>query len=103
MRLTLSSFMAAASFMCKTRPMPRYHFDLYNDETVLDDEGRELPNLEAARVTAVREAREMMADSVTRGTINLAHRIDVRDGTGVIATVVFADAVNVVEQPRPDR
>jgi hypothetical protein len=77
--------------------VPRYFFDLYNDMDVLDEEGKKLPNLEAAKAEALREVREMLqASIIDSGTINLCHRIDVRDEAGRIVHVVhFEDAVTV--------
>lgn len=77
--------------------MPRYFFDLHNDVDVLDEEGKELPNLEAAKAEALREVREMLQASITdSGTINLRHHIDVRDETGRIMHVIhFEDVVTV--------
>ena len=90
--------MAVSRYLCFTGAMPRYHFDLYNDEIVLDDEGRELADLDAARDVAVLEAREMMAAGAKLGSVNLGHRIEVRDRTGVVASISFADAVSVTQR-----
>ena len=74
--------------------MPHYFFHLYNDVVVMDEEGRSLPDLAAARVNAIREARELMLESVAEGRINLSHRIADEVGA-VVGTVYFADAVTV--------
>jgi hypothetical protein len=74
----------------------RYFFDLHNDVDALDEEGRELPNLDAAKANALAEAREMMQESVCKGHLDLRHHIDVRDGTGAVLYVLhFEDAVTV--------
>jgi hypothetical protein len=44
--------------------MPRYFFDLHNDMDVRDDEGVELPNLNAALLHALHEARTMIQASI---------------------------------------
>ena len=76
--------------------MPRYYFHLYNDIIAMDDEGKLLPHLEAARVNAVKEAREMMTETVAEGRINFSHRIDIADESGAIVdSVTFAEAVKV--------
>lgn len=50
------------------------------------EEGKKLPNLEAAKAEALREVREMLqASIIDSGTINLCHRIDVRDEAGRIS------------------
>ncbi len=77
--------------------MPRYFFHLYNDEIAMDEEGKVLPDLDAAHANGVKEAREMMLDNVTEGRINFSHRIDIADETGaVLASVTFGEAVRVV-------
>jgi hypothetical protein len=76
--------------------VPHYFFHLYNDVVVLDEEGRALPDLAAARANAIREAREMMLDAVAEGRINLSHRIDIADEAGtVVGSVTFGEAVRV--------
>lgn len=76
--------------------MPRYYFHLYNDETVMDGEGKILPDLDAARANGIKEAREMMMETVSEGRINFSHRIDIADQSGAVAaTVVFGEAVTV--------
>jgi hypothetical protein len=76
--------------------MPRYFFDLYNDEVSLDDEGAVLPGPEEAYGRAMREAREMITASVEEhGKIDLSHRIEVRGESGlVLDRVPFEQAVN---------
>jgi hypothetical protein len=76
--------------------MPHYFFHLYNDVTVMDEEGKALPDFAAARANAIKEARELMLDTVTQGRINLSHRIDIADMAGVVVgTVRFGEAVTV--------
>ena len=77
--------------------MPRYYFHLYNDIDARDEEGVELPDLEAARDHATAEARNMTSVSVLEhGRVNLHHRIEVADHAGaVVATVEFGDAVAI--------
>ena len=77
--------------------MPRYFFDLHNDMDAVDVEGRDFPDLQAARSTAVKEARAMICASVSAdGKINLRHCIKLRDESGAVVSVVhFEDAVQV--------
>lgn len=78
--------------------MPRFYFHLRNDLSVDDSEGRELPDLAAARVLAGKYALDMSAASVLEhGRINLRHRIEVADASGdTVATVEFGDVVTVL-------
>lgn len=76
--------------------MPRYYFDLKNDVDAKDEEGRDLPDLGAARAAAIAEARELMTESVLTGHLDLNHRIEVRDENGGVVLVMhFGEAVEV--------
>lgn len=76
--------------------MPRYFFHLYNDVVAMDDEGVDLPDLAAARANGIKEAREMMVETVSEGRINFSHRIDIADESGaVVDSVTFGEAVAV--------
>lgn len=80
--------------------MPRYYFHLHNDMEVPDEEGSELADLEAARTLAVASAREMAAEAVREGVLNLDHSIDVTSDDGCVLTVRFRDVVEIVGAPR---
>jgi hypothetical protein len=76
--------------------VPLYFLHLYNDEIVLDGEGQELADEEAAREQAIVNAREMACAELQKGHLNLKHRIDVADESGhVLITVHFRDIVRV--------
>ena len=75
--------------------MPRFFFDLHNDIDAPDYEGRELSDLRAAQLHALKEARTMIAASALEpGKIDLQHFIRVRDDGGkAVYLVEFEDAV----------
>jgi hypothetical protein len=76
--------------------MPRYFFDLRNDPDARDDEGRELPDLAAARETALEAARDMACADIRNGELNLNHAIDVTDAQGAtLFTITFRDAFDI--------
>jgi hypothetical protein len=77
--------------------MARFYFHLRNDMDVPDDEGKELPNLEAAVAYALNLTRLEAAELVKEnGRIVLSHRIDVEDEQHtVLETVHFSDVVKV--------
>jgi hypothetical protein len=78
-------------------PMGRYYFHLFNDLDVADLEGRELPDDAAAHRVAIIEAREMIAESVRRGRLNLSHRIDVENRFGQpVCSVRFGEAIELI-------
>jgi hypothetical protein len=78
-------------------PVPRFYFHLHDDADIPDDEGVELPDLDAARAHAVRCARAMFGEvAKDEGRVVLHHRIEIEDGRGrVLDTVYFRDAVKV--------
>jgi uncharacterized protein DUF6894 len=77
--------------------MPRYYLHLRDDMDVPDDEGVDLPDLEAARVKAAGNARFTLArTAMDEGKINFTHRIDIEDEQGrTLDTVWFRDVVRV--------
>jgi hypothetical protein len=83
--------------------MPRFFFDLYNDMDAPDREGQELPDLRAAQMHALKEARTMIGASVLEhGKIDLRHFIRVRDERGkAVHLVEFGDAVTIERGGEP--
>ena len=77
--------------------MPRFRFHVFNDDHTVDLEGKELPDLAAARTCAVEGARGIMADEMkSKGKINLNHWIEIEDDQGNLTVVPFDDAVNII-------
>ena len=78
--------------------MPRYFLNLYNDGTTIDEEGFDLPDVEAAWDVAIRNIRDIMKEDVGHGRVTLAHRIEIVDEFGrILRTVSFREAVTVEE------
>ncbi len=76
--------------------MPRYFFHVYDDIIAHDEEGVELPNVAAARLNALKGARDVIAEQVKRGYLVRSHWIDVVDEHGEpVMTVTFGDAVDL--------
>jgi hypothetical protein len=77
--------------------MPRFYFHLLNDIDAPDEEGKELPDLEAARAHARHCARVTIAETIKdQGRFNLDHHIDIESENGqVLDTVWFRDVVTV--------
>lgn len=77
--------------------MPRYFFHLYNHIKCTDDEGTELPSVEAVRAHAIKGARETMSHDVKSGEVCLSHRIEVTDKANQpVLTLRFGDAVTIL-------
>lgn len=78
--------------------MPRYFFNVYDNVVAPDDEGQELPNMQAARLYALAGARDIIAAQVKHGYMVRSHWIDVADDQGqVVMSVTFGDAVDIKE------
>ena len=76
--------------------VPRFFFNVYDENVALDEEGQFLPNLPAAYEEAKRGAIELACAELTRGRLNLNHRIEVADDTGqVVAVVRYRDTVEI--------
>ena len=84
--------------------MPHFYFHLHNDLTSIDEEGVDLPDVEAAMQKAAGTAREMAAESVREGHLVLDHRIDVANELGeTVGTVHFGEVVKVTGTLGQDR
>ena len=75
--------------------MPRFFFDVINGTGLVeDDEGQELSGLAAARDVAIEGARSIMQEDVSLGFIDLAGRVEVRDGDRqIVQRIAFREAV----------
>ena len=97
--LSLSSDSGPATKERLTRflVVPMFYFDLHNDMDVPDNEGADLPDLEAAIGRASCQARALVCEMAKEmGRIDLRHRIDIEDGGGVVLeTVRYGDVVEV--------
>lgn len=80
-------------------PMPRYFFNIRNDIHTDDEEGRDLPNLQAALETAIESARELVCADIKKGWLNLDHYIEVLDERRILALrVTFREAFEIREE-----
>ena len=78
--------------------MPLYYFHLKDGvDTLIDAEGVELDGVEAARTSALLQARDIISHDAIQGTINLAQRIDVFDHADtLVCSLKFEDAVEIL-------
>ncbi|WP_441235272.1 DUF6894 family protein [Bradyrhizobium sp. 930_D9_N1_4] len=74
--------------------MPRYYFDLLDGGVLaVDEEGLELPSLQAAQAEAAKSLADLARDAVYDPAATLDKRdmaIEVRDATGAVMQVKFA-------------
>jgi hypothetical protein len=77
--------------------VPQFYFHLLNDVDAPDEEGVELPDLDAARQCAERNLRFTAAETLKeKGQVVLSHRIQIEDAEGnVLDTVHVRDVVKV--------
>ncbi len=69
---------------------------VFDDAVAMDDEGLELPDVEAVRRVALKGARSLIAEEVNKGRLCLRHRIEVEDEDHrPVMTLPFAAAVQV--------
>jgi hypothetical protein len=80
--------------------MPRFYFHVCNGAGfVEDEEGQELPDLDAARHVAVTSARGIMAEDVQRGMLDLSSFIEIEDSEKhLVHTLGFDDAIDLAER-----
>ena len=77
--------------------MPRYYLHICNGVGFVEDtEGQELANVEAARESAIKGARDLIASEVRDGVMNLSSFIEVEDeNRRHLFTLSFSEAVQV--------
>jgi hypothetical protein len=83
--------------------MDRFFFHLRNGMGwVCDEEGCELPDLEAARACAIGSIRSILKDEIDAGRIDLRGRIEIADKGGrLLGVVPFHSAIEVLEGGEP--
>lgn len=75
--------------------MPRYFFNIRNGNGLTEDEeGRDFPDVGAARAEALKGVRSIVAEEVKEGQLDLAGRIEITDESGgAIEDIPFGDAL----------
>ena len=69
--------------------MTRYFFDIrYGDKIAIDEEGLELPDIEAAQIEAAYSLAGMVRDKINSQPFSLM-AIQVRDGEGAVVEAKF--------------
>lgn len=82
--------------------MPRYYFHLRDDAFTEDLEGAELADLEAARLYAIENAREIVCADLKEGWLSLDQSIEIADHDGnQVAIVTFREAFEVRKGRKP--
>ena len=79
--------------------MPRYFFDVHDGKHMPDEDGVELPDIDAARKQVWKTLPMMMAERPADGNMGCQLRMDVRDESG---KHVFHAALAFVIEPASD-
>lgn len=78
--------------------MPRFFFNLRDDISIEDCEGKVLADAEKARELAVQHARGMMSEDIKDGRLMLKDEIEVVDEAGrQVIRLSFRDAIDIEE------
>ena len=80
--------------------MPRYFFDLYDHQTIIDDHGIELSDIGAASAEAVRLLADIAKEFMPKGATEQEFAVHVRRESGAI--VLKASGVFKVELVAPE-
>ena len=80
--------------------MSRYFLHLRDStDELLDNEGAELPDMEAVRSTVMVAARDLLAGDLRNGVIDLRFRIDAENGEGeIVYTLAFKHAFSIIPE-----
>lgn len=83
--------------------MPRFYFHVCNGNGFTeDDEGQDLPDIDAARLAAIHSARDIMAADVQRGILDLSSFIEVEDSERqLVLSLSFQQAVDMTQRHLP--
>jgi len=77
--------------------MAHYYLHISNGGGYSEDlEGQELPDLDAARASAIEGVRSLLSEEARQGQLDLSGRIDIADADGnLLLSVPFSDAVEL--------
>lgn len=80
--------------------MTLYFFHLFDgSDHLVDVEGQELPDLDAAKAFALLCARDTLSHGMRGGILDLRVRLDVADAAGaVVHTLPFEEAFKVIKR-----
>ena len=80
--------------------MPVYFFHIRNNVSLLEDEeGTDLPDLEAAKSQALRSARDTLCQELRAGYLDLRFRIEVEDANKQVVHILkLADAFKIIPE-----
>ena len=81
--------------------MPKFHFHIRDASGVaLDEDGMELPNLDAAREEAQEAARQILADALKSHKEVDGRKIEIAEEDGAVIEVI--EVRDLLNYPRPE-
>jgi hypothetical protein len=76
--------------------MARYYFHLYDDVVTLDEEGVDLPDIDAARDNAIAAIRGLICGDVQNGRLDLRHHLEVAgEDNQRLLTIRYGEALDL--------
>ena len=82
--------------------MPRYYFHLRNGLDLVDEEGTEFSDLEAARQYALASIRDLVSSDIRNGWLDLDHAVEIADEAGAaLLRMPFREAFETRRQAPP--
>ena len=81
--------------------MARFYFTVHDEKgEAADDEGADLPDIDAALLHAAKGARCIMSDSVKKGRLDLGGYIEIEDAHRVAVTrLTYREALTITIAP----
>ena len=78
--------------------MPNYHLHLHNAHVdASDEEGHDLPDLEAAKAKALDGIRDFLGHEAMSGKLDFRGQVDIADEGGrVLETIHFKEAFTII-------
>ena len=79
--------------------MPKYYFHVLTSEgRVIDPEGSELKDMDAAYISAIEDARALMSEAILEGKDISSRRIEICDEIGrPLQVVPFRSALTILD------
>ena len=76
--------------------MPRFYFDVHDDDTTIDREGMEFADAYAAIAFACKAARELAVEDAVGPALLFRHRIDILNAERrILDSVTFGEALGL--------
>ena len=76
--------------------MPRFYFRFCDGDELPDEVGIELPDVQTARIEAIRGIRSLVSDFALQGRVPISERVEIEDeARHPLLTVSFDEAIKL--------